>query len=56
MRRTLAVVGGVGLALVLSQFPEYAQQYQQRLGGAVDDANLHVELVRRAASRSFRPR
>ena len=25
------------------------------LGGAVEDANLHVELVRRAASRSFRP-
>ena len=26
------------------------------LGGATDDANLHVELVRRAASRSFLPR
>ena len=26
------------------------------LGGAVEDANLHVELVRRAASRSFRPK
>ena len=25
------------------------------LGGAVDDANLHVELVRRAASRAFLP-
>ncbi|WP_118857053.1 M20/M25/M40 family metallo-hydrolase [Sphingomonas mesophila] len=25
------------------------------LGGAVEDANLHLELVRRAASRSFRP-
>lgn len=25
------------------------------LGGAVEDANLHVELVRRAASRSFNP-
>lgn len=25
------------------------------LGGAVDDSNLHVELVRRAASREFRP-
>lgn len=25
------------------------------LGGAVDDANLHVELVRRAASRKFSP-
>jgi Zn-dependent M28 family amino/carboxypeptidase len=26
------------------------------LGGAVDDANLHVELIRRAASRKFWPR
>ena len=26
------------------------------LGGAVEDANLHVELVRRAASRSFNPK
>ena len=26
------------------------------LGGAVDDANLHLELIRRAAARSFRPR
>ena len=26
------------------------------LGGAVEDANLHVELVRRAASRSFQPK
>jgi hypothetical protein len=25
------------------------------LGGAVDDANLHVELVRRAASRASLP-
>lgn len=25
------------------------------LGGAVEDANLHVELIRRAASRSYRP-
>jgi hypothetical protein len=37
MRRTLAGIGGIGLALVLSQFPEYAQQYTQRLGGAVDE-------------------
>lgn len=37
MRRSLAVVGGVALAVVLSQFPEYAQQYTQRLGGAVDE-------------------
>lgn len=40
MRRMLASVGGVGLALVLSQFPEYAQQYTQRLGGAVDELRI----------------
>jgi hypothetical protein len=40
MRRSLSVAGGLILAVVLSQFPEYAQQYQQRLGGAVDE--LHV--------------
>lgn len=37
MRRTLAVFGGAAVAVVLSQFPEYAQQYTQRLGGAVDE-------------------
>ena len=34
--RTLVLAGGVAGAAVLSQFPEYAQQYTQRLGGAVD--------------------
>jgi hypothetical protein len=37
MRRSLSFVGGVALAVALSQFPEYAQQYTQRLGGAVDE-------------------
>ncbi|RUT30292.1 DUF2937 family protein [Arsenicitalea aurantiaca] len=37
MRRTLAFLGGILLAIALSQFPEYAQQYTQRLGGAVDE-------------------
>ena len=40
MRRTLGVIGGLGLGLVLSQFPEYAQQYTQRLGGAVDELRI----------------
>jgi hypothetical protein len=43
MRRMLASVGGVGLALMLSQFPEYAQQYTQRLGGAVDELRVVTE-------------
>ena len=37
MRRTLSLFGGLALGLALSQFPEYAQQYTQRLGGAVDE-------------------
>jgi len=40
MRRTVAIVGGAALAVVLSQFPEYAQQYTQRLGGAVDELRI----------------
>ena len=42
MRRTLAALGGLGLALAFSQFPEYAQQYEQRLGGAVDELKILV--------------
>jgi hypothetical protein len=40
MRRTLGIVGGLALGACLSQFPEYAQQYQQRLGGAVDELRI----------------
>jgi hypothetical protein len=49
MRRMVAGIGGVGLALVLSQFPEYAQQYTQRLGGAVDELRVITEDFDRAA-------
>ena len=42
MRRTLATLGGLGLAIAFSQFPEYAQQYEQRLGGAVDELRIIV--------------
>ncbi|WP_420010654.1 DUF2937 family protein [Tateyamaria sp.] len=34
--RVLVMVGGLMGGGVASQFPEYAQQYTQRLGGAVD--------------------
>jgi len=34
--RTLVLAGGIVGAAGLSQFPEYSQQYTQRLGGAVD--------------------
>ena len=50
MRRMIAGVGGLSLALVLSQFPEYAQQYTQRLGGAVDELRVITEDFDRAAA------
>ncbi len=34
MIRTLAMIGGLLGAVVLSQFPEFSQQYMQRLAGA----------------------
>jgi len=37
LRRSLGLLGGLVLGLAASQFPEYAQQYTQRLGGAVDE-------------------
>ena len=37
MRRALSVLGGLALGFGFAQFPEYAQQYEQRLGGAVDE-------------------
>lgn len=49
MRRMIAGIGGLGLAVVLSQFPEYAQQYTQRLGGAVDELRIITTDFDRAA-------
>ena len=40
MRRSLSLLGGAALGVALSQFPEYAQQYTQRLGGAVDELRV----------------
>ncbi|UJW84717.1 DUF2937 family protein [Devosia sp. SL43] len=64
MRRMIAGIGGLGLAVVLSQFPEYAQQYTQRLGGAVDELRTVTQrfdreaeaagLTRQQALESFR--
>jgi len=50
MRRIVACIGGLGLAVTLSQFPEYAQQYSQRLGGAVDELRVITEDFDRAAA------
>lgn len=50
MRRSLSVLGGLALGLMFSQFPEYAQQYTQRLGGAVDELRIIAEDFDRAAA------
>ena len=49
LRRLIAGIGGIALATTLSQFPEYAQQYTQRLGGAVDELRVITEEFDRAA-------
>ncbi|MDB5623892.1 MAG: hypothetical protein JWR39_2455 [Devosia sp.] len=50
MRHLIAGVGGLALAAMLSQFPEYAQQYTQRLGGAVDELRVITQDFDRAAA------
>ncbi|MGR3503281.1 DUF2937 family protein [Pseudaestuariivita sp.] len=40
--RTLALAGGLTGAVGLSQFPEFSQQYAQRLAGAVDELGRMV--------------
>src|SRR5690606_29930315 len=50
MRGFLAGIGGLRLAVTLSQFPEYAQQYTQRLGGAVDELRIIAEEFEQAAT------
>ena len=37
MIRSLALAGGIAGAVALSQFPEFSQQYMQRLSGAVNE-------------------
>jgi len=37
MIRALTMAGGIAGAAMLSQFPEFSQQYLQRLAGAVDE-------------------
>ena len=46
--RIFSVIG----AAVFSQIPEFIQQYIQRLGGHVDEAQHQVELIREAAQSS----
>ncbi|KPP81443.1 MAG: Protein of unknown function (DUF2937) [Rhodobacteraceae bacterium HLUCCO07] len=41
--RVLTLAGGLTGAAGLSQFPEFSQQYVQRLGGAVDELSRFVD-------------
>jgi hypothetical protein len=49
LARTLAIAFGLAGAVAASQAPEFAQQYVQRLGGAVDELRVVVERFDRAA-------
>lgn len=40
--KTVTMAGGLAGAIGLSQFPEYSQQYTQRLAGAVDELSRFV--------------
>lgn len=41
--KTLTLIGGMCGAAVLSQFPEFTQQYMQRLGGQVDALSVVIQ-------------
>lgn len=56
MSKLVNIIGGVGLGLSLSQFPEYSQQYVQRLGGAVDELNIVVKDFDATAKRTNQSR
>lgn len=50
MRKAGLLLFGIVGALLLSQFPEFFQQYTQRLGGHLDEVSAQVDgLERRAA-------
>lgn len=52
MARVSGIVGAVVLGAGLSQFPEFSQQYEQRLGGAVDELRIIVAEFDRSATRA----
>ena len=47
--RTLTLMGGLAGAAGLSQFPEFSQQYTQRLAGAVDELAIVTQDFDRSA-------
>lgn len=52
MRRVLSLLAGLGLGIALSQFPEFSKQYEQRLGGAVDELRTISDNFDAAAARA----
>lgn len=50
--RAMTLVGGVSGAAGLSQFPEFSQQYTQRLGGAADEMHIIVSQYERDAAQA----
>ncbi len=50
MAKLPGIVGAVVMGLGMSQFPEFTQQYQQRLGGAVDELRIITREFDRAAT------
>jgi hypothetical protein len=50
--KTLTLVGGMFGAAILSQFPEFTQQYMQRLGGQVDALSVVIDDFDRSASKA----
>jgi hypothetical protein len=52
MWRMMAILGGVSGAVALSQFPEFSQQYLQRLAGKVDALSAVAADFDASATRS----
>jgi hypothetical protein len=50
--RRIAALIGLFFAIAASQLPEYAQQYRQRLGGAIDELNALIERFNSEAAKS----
>jgi hypothetical protein len=50
--RRIAALIGLFMAIIASQLPEYAQQYRQRLGGAIDELNTLIERFNSEAAKS----
>lgn len=52
MRKAAFLIFGLVGAALLSQFPEFFQQYTQRLGGRLDEVRTQVEALEQRASAS----